>query len=380
MNAQRQFILGIFFVVALSTLAFYTLFLTDFTLFGEPIEMVADFPEAHQLREGDPVLVAGTRFGRVKDIEYRPDAPVESRIRVTMHLDAQLEMLSGYAIAIEESTFLGGRNIDIDPGPAGGPPVELSAGGTFAGSVRRNPIAALEEVGDLISSNSGSVTSFLTNLDQLLKDVRQGDGLVNRLIYDETLAADVSSTATDLRATASDLRGMMANISDIIAAVQAGEGTVGKLLNDPALYDNLLETVGSLQAVAADLEAGKGVLGSLLSEDDPLAAELRSIVSNLAGVTAGLESGEGLLGQLLKNPQLAQQASAILTDFSAASADLRAVAKNLQSTEGTVGLLLNDREMYDEALTALKLLTRSLEDYREAAPVSAFTTAIFGAL
>ena len=34
-----------------------------------------------------------------------------------------------------------------------------------------------------------------------------------------------------------------------------------------------------------------------------------------------------------------------------------------------------ERELYDEALTSLKLLTRSLEDYREAAPVSAFTSA-----
>ena len=40
---------------------------------------------------------------------------------------------------------------------------------------------------------------------------------------------------------------------------------------------------------------------------------------------------------------------------------------------------MNDRELYDEALVAVKLLTRSLEDYREAAPVSAFTGVLFGA-
>ena len=35
--------------------------------------------------------------------------------------------------------------------------------------------------------------------------------------------------------------------------------------------------------------------------------------------------------------------------------------------------------LYDEALGGLKLLTRSLEDYREAAPVTAFTSVLFSA-
>ena len=65
MNTKRQFLLGIFFLAALSVLAFYTLFLTDFTLFSQPERETVYFPSAHGLREGDPVLVAGLRVGRV---------------------------------------------------------------------------------------------------------------------------------------------------------------------------------------------------------------------------------------------------------------------------------------------------------------------------
>ena len=101
MNAKRQLVLGVFFVVALSILAFYTLFLTDFSLFKEPIKMTADFHNANALRAGDPVLVAGKRIGRVKAIVYRPEAERDRRIRVEMHLDDAVELNEGYEIAIE---------------------------------------------------------------------------------------------------------------------------------------------------------------------------------------------------------------------------------------------------------------------------------------
>ena len=65
--------------------------------------------------------------------------------------------------------------------------------------------------------------------------------------------------------------------------------------------------------------------------------------------------------------------------FRSASEDLKGVASAIRGTDGSLGKLINDTELYDEALVALRLLTRSLEDYREAAPVSAFTSVLFGA-
>ena len=70
MATNRQFVLGVFSIVALSILAFYTLFLTDFTLFSQPVQVEADFPGAHGLREGDPVkgyLPSGSVAGVIDD-------------------------------------------------------------------------------------------------------------------------------------------------------------------------------------------------------------------------------------------------------------------------------------------------------------------------
>ena len=56
---QRQLLLGAFFVIVLSLLGVYTLFLTDFSLFKERHTLVVHFPQASGLRQGDSVLVAG---------------------------------------------------------------------------------------------------------------------------------------------------------------------------------------------------------------------------------------------------------------------------------------------------------------------------------
>jgi phospholipid/cholesterol/gamma-HCH transport system substrate-binding protein len=379
MNAQRQFALGVFFVVALSILAFYTLFLTDFSLFKEPIKMTADFPDANALRTGDPVLVAGKRIGRVKTILYRPAAESRRRIRVLMHLDEPIELGVGYVIAIEDSTFLGGHDIDIDPGPFGAPPAQPDGEGIYLGIVRKSPLAALEIVGNLVSENAGSVTSILKSLESATAALNSGPGIANRLLYDEQLAADATAAVGDLRVASRDLRDTIADAREIAALIRAGEGTLGKLLADDTLYRQALETVESLHTVALDLEAGKGVVGTLL-HDDAVALQVRTIVDDIAGVTRGLANGEGLLGKALKDPALAEQLKTLVESFAGAGADVREIAAKLRSGEGTLGKLLNDPELYDEALTALKVLVRSLEDYRESAPVSAFTSAVLGAL
>jgi len=379
MNAKRQLVLGVFFVVALSILAFYTLFLTDFSLFKEPIKMTADFHNANALRAGDPVLVAGKRIGRVKAIVYRPEAERDRRIRVEMHLDDAVELNEGYEIAIEDSTFLGGHNVAIDPGPYGGTPAAPDEEGVYRGIVRPSPLAALNVVGDLVANSSEDVRGILRNLNEAIAAVRTGDGVANKLLYDEKLANDLTAAVGDIRAASADLRTTVGEAREIIASLKAGEGTLGKLLADDQLYADTLATVEGLKTVAEDIQAGKGVVGALL-QDEALANELRKVVADVSSVTDGLANGEGLLGRLLKDPELADAAKEMIANFAGAGADLRELATTLRGTDGTLGKLLNDPELYDEALTALKILTRSLEDYRESAPVSAFTSAIFSGI
>src|SRR5262245_42208788 len=97
---QRQLLLGIFFILALSILAFYTLFLTDMHVFSKPILMTVYFPDANGLREGDPVQVLGARIGRVKELSFDTVAEPRRRIRTVLSLEREIELLEGASISI----------------------------------------------------------------------------------------------------------------------------------------------------------------------------------------------------------------------------------------------------------------------------------------
>ncbi len=365
MNNQRQFLLGIFFITALSVLAFFTLFLTDTVhFFSEPNLEIVYFPEAHGLREGDPVLVAGVRIGRVKKLAFDIDAPLERRIRATLSLDERVQLLEGTRVLIKESTLLGGRQVDIDPGRPGGAPLVRGTNGELFGEVEPNPIAALSDLGHLFSENRERFSGLLEDARAIVADIRAGKGTLGRFLTDDTMAANLSDSIADLRR--------------LIADVDAGQGLLGTLLRDPALAASAKDAVLSLKTVAADLEAGKGIAGRLIS-DEELSWEVDRAVQAFTNVAERIEKGEGIAGRLISDEALGQKLAGVIDDFEEASADLSALTAQLRSGEGTIGKLVMDPELYEETLNAVKLLTRSLEDYREAAPVSIFTSTLFSA-
>ena len=84
MNSQRQFALGLLFLVALVVLGYYTLFLTDMQLFKERFDKSVFFPAAGGLRKGDAVQVAGLRSGKVMGLSLDPNAPDDRRVTVIL--------------------------------------------------------------------------------------------------------------------------------------------------------------------------------------------------------------------------------------------------------------------------------------------------------
>ena len=86
MNPSRQLALGVLIVSTLSLLAYYTLFLTESSFFGDKEQITISFDGARGLRAGDAVQVAGVRWGRVANVEYDSNAEIDQRITVTATL------------------------------------------------------------------------------------------------------------------------------------------------------------------------------------------------------------------------------------------------------------------------------------------------------
>ncbi len=364
MNNQRLFLLGLLFVVALSILAFYTLFLTDIHLFKEPILKTVYFPEAYGLREGDPVQVLGARIGRVRTLEPQPNAEPNKFIRTVLSLDEEIELKHGAVITIQESTLLGGRHVDIYPGEFGGPPLEPGPEGAYFGRVKKNPITALGDLGSMLTENRETLKNILSNLESVTSDVKTGKGVVGRLIADEDLGNKAASILTSVEETAT--------------ALKAGEGLLGALIYDQGLKDSANRTFARIEKVGADIEAGQGLIGAMLY-DQELKDKTANGLKAFAEVGTKINSGVGTVGRLVNDEALADDLQTVVTNLRGATEDIRSVVAQVRTGEGSLGKLLIEDELYQETLRTVRLLTRSLEDYREAAPITAFTGVLFAA-
>jgi phospholipid/cholesterol/gamma-HCH transport system substrate-binding protein len=392
-NSTRTFLLGLLFLVGLGTLGYYTLFLTNIGWFKQTYDMQVHFQDLNGLREGDSVLVAGMRWGRIKSMEFDPEQPADKRITVIATLEKPLQLREGASIQIEDATLLGGRNLAIDPGPATGK--TLPKDQALFGSIAPNPLDAL---GKLVSESQRGVSEIVENLAEVTERAKDGKGTVARLLNDEKIADDLAETMERMTRTLASLERITQNLVD-------GKGTAGQLLVNTEVYDNLARATqnidsaaGKLSALFGDVQAGKGMLGKLFT-DDAAAEDLVALFRDARAIVDRLQKGEGTLGVLLTDDTLVRNLTQISTrlkdgegtlgalltkntihdNLEAATDDVRAITSTVRSGQGSFGRLLMDDELYQQVKTALSIVQRALEEYREAAPITTFTSVFFGA-
>lgn len=399
MNTRKQLLLGSFFLAVAAVLGYFTLFMADVKFIGNPVKHSVYFSETNGLRLGSPVLVAGMRWGKVIDMTFSPDADFEERIEVVFQLDDPVEFKEDVAILIKDATLLGGKELSIEPGSATA--AAFPADRRLYGRVQGNVVQELES---FVAENREAVGRAIQNLEQVSAQLTDTQGTLGRLINDPDLAGEVQAAVEDIRAVGG-------NLKTLTDGVVAGEGTVGRLFQEDALYEDLQQAVNDfdtfskeggdalaklndpesgligrlvsdpemsdvaerflrdLEETMAKVNNGDGTLGRLVG-DEEWAQRLDQILANADTFAAGLNGEESLLAVLTQDAEVAGQVREIVTNVQMAS-------RGLVSPDSTVGRLLSDDALYAQLETALGTLQGTLEEAREAAPITTFISSIF---
>ena len=91
-------------------------------------EIKTYFADAHDLREGAPVDIAGVQIGIVKSVKVRPDlANAPAEVIMTLETPYPLEIPADAKTSIHQAGLLGGSFVDIDIKNAKGLPVRTGA-------------------------------------------------------------------------------------------------------------------------------------------------------------------------------------------------------------------------------------------------------------
>ena len=386
MSPQRHILLGLLFLAAVCILGYYTLFRADFNPFTEQHRLEVYFEDAGGLREGDTILVAGMRWGKVDSLIYdSTENDPERRIKASLVLTHKVTLYGDHAISIEDASVLGGKFLKIEPGfPAAG---ENPAGDLY-GSV---PGSALASIGALIEENREPIQAILADFSILMADAKAGRGVLGALFTDEELRSDLTGAVRSVRST-------FDNVDALAVAIRNGEGTISKLINDDEIYRQFVALGESWKLLTADvgdvisdIKSSKGVIGTLIN-DQATAERVRLALDDLSIITSRLRKGEGTIGRLLTDSTVADNLKAITVAIAEGPGTLHSLVyenalydqavtilddvdgftAGLGNKDGTMYKLFNDDAVYVEVMRALKTLTGTLEEAREAAPISAF--------
>ena len=300
--------MGVVLIVALVVLAVGVFFIGNTgSVFGDRYELVTLMRSASGLVRGAAVQLAGQPVGQVARIDFidpedRPPTGEGLAVWLAVNRDVRSQIRADSRARIRTLGLLGDRIIDIEPGSSGAR--VLAAGDTLPAAEVLDYSELLDDASTAVSSLAGLVRS----LDELTRDMLDGEGtmgqlLVNRDLYDQ-------------------LVGLSGDLSGLLASVNAGEGTFGRLMKDEQLYDRLVGAMASLDTITARLASGEGSLGRLLASDS-LYESLAGAAGSTDSLLVGLRSGEGSMGQLIVDEALYEELLRMVVELNNILADLR---------------------------------------------------------
>lgn len=173
--------------------------------------------------------------------------------------------------------------------------VATSVQGLAKGFSPENLAPLFGPITDFVKMNTNNLSTILGNLRTVTDQVAQGKGTVGRLIQDETLyntalsaVAGVQASVSEVKPLLTQVRMTLDNAQDIVAQVKSGQGTVGKMLKDETLYRETTDAMTNLRQIFEKINKGQGTVGKLVN-DESLLKNMKVTLQKLDKATEGLE-------------------------------------------------------------------------------------------
>jgi len=139
------------------------------------------------------------------------------------------------------------------------------------------------------------------------------------------------------------------------------------------VFEKIRNVADQIDQMVTRVNAGHGLLGKMLSDDETVYRDLQAGVSSLREIMQRLQNGEGAIGKLLSGE------STVYDDLAATVEAARRIAERVDRGEGTLGRLLTDDSMYNEIEATVGEIRAAVDDFRETAPITTFSSIFFGA-
>jgi phospholipid/cholesterol/gamma-HCH transport system substrate-binding protein len=239
-------------------------------LFVSTFTIRAYFKNIEGLRNGASVRFGGIDVGAVKEIKILPDTSGLVEVSMRIKSDIRRFIRKDSRASIETEGLVGNKVVLISMGSEQFDIIEDN--GVI---LSREPLS----FADIIDETQGilSYTKEMTkNLSEIIQRVNKGEGTIGKILNDEELyfaASNITKTADkSLTSLTEDLRNIIKVFDDLGRGV---ETVVRNTNNVVAGIDTLLQGVSE----------GRGILGTLMTDQSSQGNNINRIVENLVQIT-----------------------------------------------------------------------------------------------
>lgn len=186
-KSKLELKVGIFVFVALVLLVFFVLAIGDFKTWTSGYNVNFIFNFVNGVKLGAPVRFAGVDVGEVKEISLFLDTNEhKTKARITCWIKKDLQIPQDSTIWVNTLGLLGEKYIEIMPGKDLNKYMQVNQE-----MVGRDPIP-MHEVAELAKRIADS-------LDETIVKIKNAQGTIGRLLYDDTVYNELEAFVKDLR-------------------------------------------------------------------------------------------------------------------------------------------------------------------------------------
>ncbi|HON07172.1 MAG TPA: MlaD family protein, partial [Verrucomicrobiota bacterium] len=244
--------LGIFFALAIIAAVILLEMAGGFEKFKGGYRLHAYFKNVHELKEGDPVKMAGMQVGKIESMVI-----TNERVKVTMKLNSGVIVKDDSKATIKFTSVLGGQNyVEIDFGTEHG--------------VKLEPDAVVE------TSEQPDINTLMTKLDNVATGIEN----VTRSFSGDRIDNLLGPLTDFIKQNSGKMGAIFGNLQTISENIANGKGTVGKLVTDDALYNSVLGTVSNFEATAVDIRSAASQASNLLAKGESVINNVDTLITN----------------------------------------------------------------------------------------------------
>jgi phospholipid/cholesterol/gamma-HCH transport system substrate-binding protein len=306
MNESRIALkVGIFAAIGLALLAVLVLsFSRGLTLFERTYTLRIVLPTAAGLKPTADVMMSGVPIGKATGVELLPDG---RSVLVSVSIVSKYKIRTNAVVHIDALGFLGDQYIEVTPSTN-----ESAAfwnnDAIVQGESPMNMQAAVKSVSGLLDqfkTTASGINQAVSNLNMTVLSRQSLNNISGGLSNAEVMVGTVRQMAQDaedlIHSDAPSVGAAVTNLLVLSEKLNLTADDLGRLIstNRPVVDEtvqNLRDTSASFKQVAADLQAGKGLAGGLL-KDQEMKAETASLISNANAMTAAFATFGSNLNQ-----------------------------------------------------------------------------------